>query len=113
MAAEPALARDQLRGAVLFYDCQMDDARLCLETILDACRLGARCANYCQVIGFRQTWDRVDALQVVDRIGGQSFDVRAKCYVNATGPWVEQHHLVAQVRLLPLRRAHVQVGTAR
>ncbi len=44
IAAEPSLARERLRGAVLFYDCQMDDARLCLETVLDACRLGATCA---------------------------------------------------------------------
>jgi len=90
VAAEPALEREHLHGAVLFHDCQMDDARLCLETVLDACRHGATCSNYCQVTGFRQTRDHVDALQVVDRISGQSFDVRAKCFVNAAGPWVEQ-----------------------
>jgi glycerol-3-phosphate dehydrogenase len=90
IAAEPLLPSERLRGAVLFYDCQMDDARLCLETVLDACRHGAACANYCQVIGFRQTWDRVDALQVVDQVSGDSFDLRAKCFVNATGPWVER-----------------------
>ncbi|MBI2480452.1 MAG: FAD-dependent oxidoreductase, partial [Planctomycetia bacterium] len=89
VTAEPSLPGERLRGAVLFYDCQMDDSRLCLETVLDACRHGAVCANYCQVTGFRQTWDRVDALQVVDQLGGDSFDLRAKCVVNATGPWVE------------------------
>ncbi|MCB9938200.1 MAG: glycerol-3-phosphate dehydrogenase/oxidase [Planctomycetaceae bacterium] len=89
-AAEPSLPTDRLQGAVLFYDCQMDDARLCLETILDARRHGAACVNYCQVVGFRQTWDRVDALQVVDQVSGDSFDLRAKCFVNATGPWVER-----------------------
>lgn len=90
VAAEPSLPSEHLRGSVLFYDCQMDDARLCLETVLDAARRGAACANYCQVTGFRQTWDRVDALQVVDQVTGDSFDVRARCIVNATGPWTER-----------------------
>ncbi len=114
VAAEPSLAREQLRGAVLFYDCQMDDARLCLETVLDACRHGATCANYCQVTGFRQTRDRVDALQVVDQIGGQPFDVRAKCFVNATGPWVERvgrlaTNKPAPVSLSPTKGVHLVI----
>lgn len=90
VSAEPSLSREQLRGSVLFYDCQMDDARLCIETVLDAIRRGAACCNYCQVTGFRQTRDRVEALQVIDQLGGHTFDVRAKCFVNATGPWVER-----------------------
>lgn len=114
VAAEPSLARDRLRGAVLFYDCQMDDSRLCLEAILDACRHGAACSNYCQVTGFRQTRDRVDALQVVDQVGGHSFDVRARCFVNATGPWVERvgrlaGRKAATVSLSPTKGVHLVI----
>jgi glycerol-3-phosphate dehydrogenase len=90
VAAEPSLPREDLHGAVLFYDCQMDDARLCVETVLDAKRRGAACVNYCKVTGFRQSFDRIDAMQVVDQLTGTSFGVRAKCFINASGPWVEQ-----------------------
>lgn len=114
VAAEPSLPSEHLRGAVLFYDCQMDDARLCLETVLDARRRGAACANYCQVTGFRQTWDRVDALQVVDHVTGNVFDVRAKCFVNATGPWIEQVGRFASrnpppVSLSPTKGVHLVI----
>jgi glycerol-3-phosphate dehydrogenase len=90
VAEEPALPQAGLRGAVLFYDCQMDDARLCLETILDANRNGAVCANYCAVTGFRRAWDQIEAAQVVDERSGAQFDLRARLYVNAAGPWVER-----------------------
>lgn len=87
---EPSLPPDGLRGAVLLYDCQMDDARLCIETIADACQHGAVCANYCCVRGARREWDRIEALQVVDRLSGAEFDLRARLFINATGPWVER-----------------------
>jgi len=90
VAQEPCLAEKDLRGAVLFYDCQMDDARLCLETILDAARHGAVCANYCRVTGLRREFDRITAAQVTALPHGQSLDLRAKLYINAAGPWVER-----------------------
>ncbi|MBC8354502.1 MAG: glycerol-3-phosphate dehydrogenase/oxidase [Planctomycetes bacterium] len=114
IADEPSLPREHLQGAVLFYDCQMDDARLCLETVLDACRHGAACVNYCEVTGFRRTRDRVEALQVVDQVTGESFDVKAKCFVNATGPWVERVGRLASrdsspISLNPTKGVHLVV----
>ncbi len=112
VAEEPALPRAGLRGAVLFYDCQMDDARLCLETILDANRQGAVCLNYCEVQGFRQTHGRIDAAQVLDHVSGDSFDVRAKLFVNAAGPWIERvarwhHGAREEVALSPTKGVHL------
>lgn len=112
IAEEPSLPSRGLRGAVLFYDCQMDDARLCLETILDAARQGAACANYCVVAGWRRERDRITALQVVDRVTQAPFDVRAKIFVNATGPWVEHLTTLATLgkspfALSPTKGAHL------
>lgn len=89
-AAEPLLSRQGLRGAVLFYDCQMDDARLCLETALDAGRRGAICANYCEVIGAERIRNRVTRVWVRDRLTEKQLCVRADSFVNAGGPWIEQ-----------------------
>ena len=46
---EPGLNRGGLLGAIRYFDCQEDDARLCLENLIHAADLGARCANYCEV----------------------------------------------------------------
>ncbi len=89
VAAEPTLELTGLRGAVSFRDCQMDDARLCLETILDAMHRGAAAANYCEVTGIETEHSRVNRLIVRDVIGHQSLLIRARAFVNAAGPWVE------------------------
>jgi len=99
LAREPRLRRTGLRGAVQFYDCQEDDARFCLDNILHAADLGAVCANYCGVTGFVQQTDRVLTARTAD------FDIRARWFINATGPWVDR--LTPQVQLSPTKGVHL------
>lgn len=87
---EPTLARPSLLGAVKFYDCQEDDARFCVENILHATELGALCANYCAVTGFETRDGRIIKAQVSDRLGTDTFEVAARVFVNAAGPWIEK-----------------------
>lgn len=87
---EPAVQQTGLRGAVLYYDCREDDARFCVETIRHAADLGAVCANYCELTGFSQHGDRIAAAQVRDRRTGTDFEITARYFVNATGPWLER-----------------------
>ena len=47
---EPFLKRDGLKGAPLYYDCSTDDARLTLETAIDATKNGAVVVTYVQVV---------------------------------------------------------------
>ena len=49
---EPGLKADGLTGGVTYYDGMTDDARLTLETILDAVRAGAKVLSYARVRGF-------------------------------------------------------------
>lgn len=111
----PAAGEDggALTGAVVVYDCQMDDARLCIETILDAERNGAVCLNYCQATGLQMQGDRVESVQVEDRIGSQSVDVRARMVINASGPWAEQicafHQAAPGIRLSPSKGVHLVI----
>lgn len=87
---EPSLARQGLRGAVVFYDCQEDDARFCIDQILHAAELGASCINYCKLTGFVTREDRIVAARVRDEVGSCMFEISARVFINAAGPWVEQ-----------------------
>ncbi len=86
---EPALAADYLTGAALYYDAWADDARLTFENVLDAGLHGAAVANYVLVEGLAKNADRVMAARVRDVINDERLEVRARQYVNAAGPWVD------------------------
>jgi glycerol-3-phosphate dehydrogenase len=79
-----------LLGAVEFYDCLEDDARFCVENVLDAAERGAVCANYCELTGFETRDDRIVAAHVSDQLGTNTFQIAARVFVNAAGPWVDK-----------------------
>src|SRR5205814_9539026 len=63
----------------------------CIENILHAADLGATCANYCEVTGFDSRDGRIRAARLIDRIGNAGeFEISARVFVNAAGPWVER-----------------------
>jgi glycerol-3-phosphate dehydrogenase len=68
----------------------VDDARLTLATIQSAYQHGALVANYAQVSGLLKENGKVSGIQVLDRLSGETFTVRARATVNATGVWVDQ-----------------------
>jgi glycerol-3-phosphate dehydrogenase len=89
-ASEPEVDQRDLAGAARFYDCQVDDARLTLATILDASRYGAVVTNYTQVVGLLKDGGWVVGAQVRDVLSGEEFAGRARVTLNATGVWVDE-----------------------
>jgi len=88
---EPDLLPDGLIGAALFYDGQMDDARLCLANILEARERGAAVRNYTAVTGLvKDGNDRVAGVRVRDRLSRREETVMGSVVVNAAGPWVDE-----------------------
>ena len=59
LAMEPGIQKEGLTGGVIYYDAQMDDARLCLENVLMADAYGAHVANYVKVLSFIKENNRV------------------------------------------------------
>jgi glycerol-3-phosphate dehydrogenase len=104
----PALEPAGLTGAALFWDGQvLDPPRLVLAIVRSAVQAGARAANYCEATGLRIDDGAVRGARVVDRLSGQSFELRARCVVNAAGPYAEQLLVRAGVmreRKTPLSR---------
>jgi len=86
---EPQLRSTGLRGAALYYDCWTDDARLTLETVLDAREEGAVAANYIELKAFIKENGRIVGAVAQDRFGGPPIEIKARSVVNAAGPWVD------------------------
>jgi glycerol-3-phosphate dehydrogenase len=110
LGKEPALAKQGLRGSIMYYDCQEDDARFCVENVLHAVQLGALCLNYCQLTGFVSHNGSIVAAKAEDRISSESTEIRAKCFINAAGPWVDRVAGLAGVNnsyLKPTKGVHV------
>lgn len=76
-----------LRGGVLYWDGQFDDARLALALARTAARQGALVVNHCPVIELRHANQRVSGVRCTDAETGRIIDVSARCVVNATGVW--------------------------
>ena len=87
---EPSLLADELRGASLYYDCATDDARLTLETALDAMGCGAVIATYASVVELVHEEGRVAGARVRDQLSGRELEVKARAVINATGPWTDR-----------------------
>jgi glycerol-3-phosphate dehydrogenase len=85
----PSLATDNLRGGVVYYDGQTNDARMNLELALTAAAGGAAIANHVEVRDLlKDDAGRVVGVRAVDTLDPSAppFDVRARVVINATGP---------------------------
>nr|XP_033471867.1 glycerol-3-phosphate dehydrogenase, mitochondrial isoform X1 [Epinephelus lanceolatus] len=91
----PMLKKDKLVGAIVYYDGQHNDARMNLAITLTSARYGATVANYTEVVRLLKTKDpqtdkeKVCGARCRDVLTGQEFDVKAKCVINATGPFTD------------------------
>jgi len=85
----PMLKHQGLRGGVLYYDGQFDDARMNVAIGLTAAREGAVVANYVAVEDLLQRGGRVSGASLFDRLTGERFEVPARAVVNATGPFTD------------------------
>ena len=116
---EPMLNRNEFRGASLYYDCATDDARLTLETLLDAEAHGAVVANYVRVIGFvRDAQQNISGVKLKDEITGEEWETMTSTVINATGPWSDRTRDIegrgdGKQRLRPTKGVHIVVDTSK
>ena len=111
-AREPALRQQGLKGAALYWDCRMDDARLCLENVLAARESGAEVVNYLEVTGLIRQGGRVGGARARDLESGKDLEIEANVVVNATGPWLDRLCALdgeSDRKLRPTRGSHILV----
>lgn len=109
LAREPRLRPEGLRGAALFYDAQMNDARLVIENAIDARAAGAQVWTRVEVEAVLAGRTRAEGVRAHDRVTGERFDVQANLVVNAAGPWYTQ--LLERQRLSTPTRLRLSRGT--
>jgi glycerol-3-phosphate dehydrogenase len=86
----PTLKTQGLRGGVIYYDGQFDDARLLINLVRTAAGQGATLLNYARVVAF--TNDRAGYLNGAvfeDIETGAEHSIRARVVINATGPFAD------------------------
>jgi glycerol-3-phosphate dehydrogenase len=109
----PSIESHHLRGGVLYYDGQLNDARYALAILKEAERLGACILNYASLDSFELGPKSLKIKKVIfsDLLTQQSYIIPVKAVVNATGPFTDLVRVLANPRMKPRmkvsRGAHV------
>lgn len=85
----PNVRTDKLKGSIIYFDGQFDDARLLIDLAHTAVEKGAAILNYVEVFGFKKTNNRIDGVEFKDLESGENFIVKAKAVINATGAFCD------------------------
>jgi glycerol-3-phosphate dehydrogenase len=83
----PSLRDDVLRGAIRYYDGQVDDARYTMTLARSAASYGAALATSTRVTGIIRDARQVVGVKVRDMESRAEFEVRARTVIAATGVW--------------------------
>ena len=87
---EPEYIRDGNLGGAMYYDTNLDDARLTLEIIKEAVIRGAVAVNYCKVNSYIKDNGIIIGVKCTDLENNIDFEIKTKLVVNATGVWTDQ-----------------------
>jgi glycerol-3-phosphate dehydrogenase len=99
----PALDPEELRGGVVYYDGQFDDARLLIHLAMTAADHGGTVVNYCPATALlRDNEGYVNGLTVRDAESGEELTIPARVVVNATGVFTDAIRRMADPATDPL-----------
>lgn len=110
----PGIAREGLKGGVMYHDGQFNDARLAMIIALTAADHGATVLNYARCVRFLYEGDKVHGAVVRDEESKSEFEVHAKVVINATGIFVDELRKMDEASAANLlsvsRGTHIVVG---
>lgn len=86
----PGVRSKGLKGGVLYYDGQFDDARLAINLAQTIIEKGSEAINYMKVTGLHKNAEgQTDGASLLDTELNNVFSIKAKAVVNATGVFVD------------------------
>ena len=84
----PTIRQEGLRGGIIYYDGQFDDARLLINLVRTASHQGASLLNYARVIALTRNGSGfLNGVVFEDIEAGSEHKVEARAIINATGPF--------------------------
>jgi glycerol-3-phosphate dehydrogenase len=86
----PTLEPKGLRGGVIYYDGQFDDARLAINLAQSFVELGGIAINYMPVKGLLKSNGMVNGVKAADLESGREFEINSRVVINATGVFVDE-----------------------
>ncbi len=81
----PNVKKEGLKGGVIYYDGQFDDARMAISMALTARDQGATLLNYFGVSGLLKDREILAGVKAKDEFTGEEIEIKSKVVVNATG----------------------------
>ena len=97
LARLPTIRTEGLRGGVVYYDGQFDDARLLINLVETAADQGATLLNYVRVVGITKGADGfVDGVAASDQETGQQWTIGARVVINAAGAFSDSVRRLAE-----------------
>jgi len=107
----PTVKKKGLRGGVIYYDGQFDDARLVVNMAESAAEQGATVLNYMRVNSLIKDQDRIRGVVTQDVETGKDYEPRAQVVINATGVFADSIRRMddpkAQAMIKPSQGAHI------
>lgn len=85
----PQIEQNGLKGGVSYQDGQFDDSRLAINLVQTAVENGAVVVNYAGVTSLIKENGKVAGVVVEDKMSGDTFELKGKCIINATGIFVD------------------------
>jgi len=101
----PALNPERLVGAVAYVDGQFDDARYNIALVKTFAEAGGEALNHARVVDFvKDSAGKIAAVEVEDQLSRRRFPVRARAFINATGPFADTVRQLATPGAAPRMR---------
>ncbi|MHA2282123.1 MAG: FAD-dependent oxidoreductase [Promethearchaeota archaeon] len=86
---EPEFIKEGSKGGAVYYDNNIDDARLTIETIKEAVIRGADVINYCKISEYIKDNGKIIGVKCEDLENSVSFEIKGVLVINATGIWTD------------------------
>ncbi len=99
----PTLRTEGLRGGIIYYDGQFDDARLLINLVRTAADQGAALLNYARVIAFtKDSGGYLNGAVFEDVETGKEHKLKARVVINATGPFTDKVRQMDEPEVSPI-----------
>ncbi|MEJ2277887.1 MAG: glycerol-3-phosphate dehydrogenase/oxidase [Candidatus Lokiarchaeota archaeon] len=110
---EPEIKKNGNNGGAIYYDNNMDDARITLEVLKEARIRNAEILNYCKVMGYIKEDGVIKGVACKDLEYENEFEVKGKLVVNATGIWTDEQvdnypEDIPEPVIRPTKGVHIQ-----